>query len=170
MTAARARPQYSLAGPTAGPLLEERRMPSTPQLSRPTHRRPRLHRAAGIVRILVGLFFLVPAMTKFVAHDEQTALFAHWGFPVPGAVVIAVGVLELVAGTLLVLGVAMPLPALVLALDMMGALVTAGVVDGGQYLVLPAVLLVLLGFVLSQWGGAYQRGAPLSSVQRRRPF
>jgi putative oxidoreductase len=144
-------------------------MPTTPQLSSPAHRRPRLHRIAGIVRILVGLFFLVPAVTKFAAHAEQAALFAHWGFPAPGAVAIAVGVLELVAGSLLALGVAMPLPALVLVVDMIGALVTAGVADGGQYVVLPAVLLVLLGFVLSQWGGAYQRGVPPAFVQQRRP-
>ncbi len=133
-----------------------------------TRSRSRLHRAAGIVRILVGVFFLVPAVTKFADHATQAELFAHWGFPAPGAVAVAVGVLELVAGALLALGVTMPLPALVLVVDMIGALATAGLVDGGQYLVLPALLLVLLGFVLSQRGGAYQRGAPPASLGRRR--
>jgi uncharacterized membrane protein YphA (DoxX/SURF4 family) len=72
----------------------------TSQASNPASTRPRLYKAAGVVRILVGLFFLVPASTKFVDQANQATLFAHWGFPAPGAVAIAVGVPELVAGLL----------------------------------------------------------------------
>ncbi len=129
---------------------------------------PRLHRTAGIVRVLLGLFFVVPALTKFLDHGAQTALFERWGFPAPGAVVIGVGVLELAAGILLALGIAMPLPALVLAVDMVGALLTAGIKDGGERVVAPLVVLALLAFVLSRWGGAYQRGRAPAFIRSRR--
>jgi hypothetical protein len=61
----------------------------------------------------------------------------------------------------------MPLPALVLPIDMIGALLTAGITDGGQYIILPGVLLALLAFVLSQWGGAYQLGKSPAFIRRR---
>ena len=129
--------------------------------------RPRLYRTAGVVRILVGLFFLVPAAMKFTDHSGQTALFEHWGFPAPGAVVVGVGLLELIAGVLLALGVAMPLPALVLSVDMVGALLTAGIRDGGERIVAPVVVLVLFAFVLSRLGGAYQRGQAPAILRNR---
>jgi uncharacterized membrane protein YphA (DoxX/SURF4 family) len=85
-------------------------------------------------------------------------LFEGWGFPAAGAVVIAVGLMELVAGALLAIGFLMPLPALLLLANMVGALATAGVQDGGANIVLPALLIIVLVFVLTRWGGAYQRG------------
>jgi hypothetical protein len=52
----------------------------------------------------------------------------------------------------------MPLPALLLLVNMVGALATAGVQDGGQNIFLPTILIVILVFILTRWGGAYQRG------------
>jgi putative oxidoreductase len=120
--------------------------------------RPAFYRTAGVLRVLTGVFFVFPAMTKFLDHGAQTELFESWGFPAPGAVVVAVGVLELVAGLLLAAGFLMPLPALLLLVNMVGALATAGVQDGGQNLFLPIFLIVFLVFILTRWGGAYQRG------------
>lgn len=130
--------------------------------------RPALFRAAGAVRIAVGVFFVVPGLAKFSDYTAQVALFTGWGVPAPEAAVLAVGVVEVVAGLALALGVVMPVPAFVLAADMVGALLTAGLVDGGARAVAPLVVLGLLAFVLSQWGGAWQRGKGLRAVRPRR--
>lgn len=143
--------------------------PATARTQAATHDgqrpRPALYRTAGWLRILTGVFFLFPAMTKFFDHETQTVLFEGWGFPAAGAVVIAVGLMELVAGALLAIGFLMPLPALLLLTNMVGALATAGVQDGGANIVLPALLIIVLVFVLTRWGGAYQRGNGLVRVR-----
>jgi putative oxidoreductase len=118
----------------------------------------RVYRLAGVVRILVGVLFLGTGVLKFVDYGGQVALFEAWNVPLPGLAVGLVGVVEVVAGALLAAGIAMPLPAFVLAADMLGALLTAGLAVGGPQLVAPLTLLVALGFVLSRWGGAWQRG------------
>lgn len=136
--------------------------------SAPSRTRPRLYRAAGAARIAVGLFFLVPGVTKFADHTTQVALFTGWGVPAPEVAVLVVGAGEVVAGAALALGLAMPLPAFFLAGDMVGALLTAGVVDGGARIAAPLVVLAALGFVLSRWGGAWQRGRGLRAARAPR--
>ena len=58
--------------------------------------------------------------------------FTRWGLPAPGLFVYAIGIVEVVCGLALVLGIATRWAALVLALDMAGATLTAGLVDGGS--------------------------------------
>lgn len=128
-----------------------------------------LSKAAGLTRIAGRVFFLAPGAAKFLDHAGQVDLFRHWGVPAPGFVVYAVGAIEIVLGLLLAAGVAMPVPALVLAVDMLGALVIAGVVDGRKRILLPVAVLALLAFVLSRWGGAWQVGGRLQLTGRRMP-
>lgn len=129
--------------------------------------RPHLYRTAGIARVLLGLFFLVPGSTKFLDHATQVDSFAHWGVPTPGLAVYVVGAVELTAGVALLLGVWMPLPALVLTSIMLGALATAGQVDGGGNIVAPVAVLAVLLFVLGRWGGAFQLCPPPPFLRAR---
>jgi len=111
---------------------------------------------------------------KFVDHAKEAADFRHYGIPVPNVSTYAVGALELVAGVLLVVGFLTRPAALGLAADMVGAITTAGRVDGGSFHlgVAPALLVAML-FLLwagpGSWsvdGQLLRRSALLASPER----
>jgi uncharacterized membrane protein YphA (DoxX/SURF4 family) len=105
-----------------------------------------------IVRLVLAVVFLQSGLGKFVNHDVYAERFERWGFgTAAGEVAILVGVVEVVCGVGLALGVAPRALALVLAGNMVGALSTAGRIDGGQDVWLPLLLIVLLGVVV-RWG------------------
>ncbi|MGL5816795.1 MAG: DoxX family protein [Phycicoccus sp.] len=115
----------------------------------------------GVLRIAVGLLFLLTGGMKLVIHAEEVELFERWGVPVAELAVTVTAAVEIAAGLALAAGVAMPLPAVLLAGTMIGALSTAGRVDGGQHLVVPTVLVVLLAVVVTGRGGRWQLTRPL---------
>ena len=85
-------------------------------------------------------------------HGHEVAEFRRFEVPLPEIAVPAVGVLELVAGALLVVGFLVRPSAIALALNMVGALLTAGRVVGGSFhLVYAPALLVLMIFLV--WAG-----------------
>lgn len=104
------------------------------------------------VRILLAMVFVPAGLGKFVNHDAYVERFERWGFgAAAGEVAILVGVVEVVGGLCLALGVAPRAAAIVLAGNMVGALATAGRIDGGQDVWLPLLLLVGLA-VIATWG------------------
>ncbi|MGL4176893.1 MAG: DoxX family protein [Dermatophilaceae bacterium] len=128
---------------------------------RPPGRTAVAQNVAGVLRIAVGLLFILTGGMKLAIHAEEVELFERWGVPVPELAVTGTAVVEIVAGLALAAGVAMPLPAALLAGTMVGALVTAGRVDGGQHVVAPTVLLILLSVVTVARGGRWQLVHPL---------
>jgi putative oxidoreductase len=101
------------------------------------------------VRVVAGLIFVVSGIDKFVEHAGETDLFDRLGLPWPGAFVYAVGVVEIVGGALVTAGVATRLAAAALAGDMLGAIATAGVQEGGAtHLGLAPSLLIAMLFLL----------------------
>jgi uncharacterized membrane protein YphA (DoxX/SURF4 family) len=110
---------------------------------------------AGIVRILVGLVFVFTGLSKFASHASATRHFRHWGLPAPSAFSYGVGLVELVAGVILVLGLAPRLAALVLTVDMLGAMATAGRIDGGQHLIVPPLLILGCLVIIGSGGGRW---------------
>lgn len=121
-------------------------------------RRAPLDIVAGVLRIVVGLFFLAPGIAKFADRSAEIENFTRWGVPAPEVVVPLVGAVEIVCGLLLAAGSFMPLPALILGIEMVGALLTAGVEEGGARIVIPLVVLAALALVLARWGGPWQLG------------
>jgi putative oxidoreductase len=121
------------------------------------------------IRFLVGGVFVVAGADKLVQHSKHVIDFTRWDLPSPSALVYVVGGLEVVCGVLLVIGLAPRLAALLLAIDMVGALLTLRSVDGGtQWLVpgqtyvvpavdwvVPAVLLLLLLVLVGAGGGRW---------------
>ncbi len=100
----------------------------------------------------LAALFIPEGLGKFVNHDAYIERFERWGFgAASGEVAILVGVVEVACGLMLLLGVVPRLAALVLAGDMVGALVTAGRVDGGQDIWLPLILIAALSTVIL-WG------------------
>ena len=106
--------------------------------------------AAFALRVLLGAVFLQAGLGKFVNHDEYVERFDRWGVgAAPGAMAILVGALEVAAALALILGVVPRLAAIAMIGNMVGALVTAGRVDGGSNIWLPIVLIVLLAVLVA---------------------
>lgn len=97
-------------------------------------------------------------MPKLWSPPEIVASFERWGLPAPELFVPALGVAEAVAGVLLVVGLATRSAAILLAAIMVGALLTAGVADGGVHIVAPGVLAVPCAILARFGGGAWQLG------------
>jgi uncharacterized membrane protein YphA (DoxX/SURF4 family) len=109
--------------------------------------------APTVVRLVLAAVFIPVGLGKFVNHDAYVERFERWGFgAAAGELAIVVGLVEVVCGLGLALGVAPRALSLILAGNMVGALATAGRIDGGQDVWLPLLLLVLLG-VTVLWGG-----------------
>jgi putative oxidoreductase len=107
----------------------------------------------GLARIAAGAFFVSVSIGKFVDHAQESLDFDRYGVPAPDLAVTAVGVVELVGGLLLVVGLLTRPAAAVLGLTMIGAISTAGRVDGGSFHlgVAPTLLVVMLVLL---WTGA----------------
>ena len=127
-----------------------------------------------MLRLVPAAVFIPVGLGKFVNHDAYVERFERWGFGfAPGAVAILVGLLEVLGGLALVLGIAPRAVALMLTGNMVGALATAGRIDGGQDIWLPIVLIVVLAAVVARGGGTprveprYPGGS--SVISRRRP-
>jgi putative oxidoreductase len=83
---------------------------------------------------------------KFVNHGSELASFKTYGLPAPEVFVIVIGVIELVGGLLVVAGVLTRPAALVLAGDMVGAIIVSGIAKGEviSLTLAPAELLAML--------------------------
>ena len=111
---------------------------------------------AFLIRVAAGLVFVAFSFGKFVRHAEEASAFDRYGLPWPSLFTYAIGVTELVCGVLLVLGIAPRLVALVLAGNMIGAISTAGRIDGGP-IHLGLAPLLLVGMLFLVWAGPGRR-------------
>jgi putative oxidoreductase len=114
-----------------------------------------------VARLVLAAVFIPTGLGKFVHHDAYVTRFDRWGFPAPGVVATAVGVVEVVFGLAMLLGVVPRLAGAVLAGEMVGALLTAGRIDGGMDLWLPLVMLALALFVAVAGAGRLRIDLPL---------
>jgi putative oxidoreductase len=112
--------------------------------------------AALVARVVGGVVFVVFGLGKFVNRASEIDSFRDYGLPAPEAFVIVIGVLELVGGVLLILGLATRPAALLLAGDMVGAIVVSGIALGEPIsLTLAPAELVLCLFLVWKGPGAY---------------
>ena len=103
-----------------------------------------------VARSLVGLLFVGTGFMHFISYQHYAAMFAHWEVPAPQIAVFVLGALQLVCGALLAFGVVVRPACLMLATIMVGAMLTAGRIDGGMHLIVPPVLFLALVFFA--WG------------------
>jgi putative oxidoreductase len=97
----------------------------------------------------LAIVFVATGAGKLIDHAGATADFARWGVPDAATVTIVVGLLELGAAALLMMGIATRRVALALATEMALALAIAGRADGGVQLVVPpavGALCLVLGW------------------------
>jgi putative oxidoreductase len=113
---------------------------------------PRAALAAFVVRPVSGAIFLVFGIYKFTDHLHETDSFDSYGLPSPSLFAYGIGVLELVGGALLLAGLLTRPAAALLAGDMVGAIVTAGRVEGGA-INLGLAPALLVGMLILLWIG-----------------
>ncbi|GAA3663317.1 hypothetical protein GCM10022224_029120 [Nonomuraea antimicrobica] len=77
-----------------------------------------------LARIAIGAIFLVHGYQKFATMGiaGTTKFFESVGIPLAGVAAPAVAALEVVGGVALILGAALPIVGVLLALDMLGAI------------------------------------------------
>ena len=126
--------------------------------------------AALAARVVGGGVFVVFGLGKFVNHASEVDSFRDYGLPAPAAFVVVIGVIEIVGGLLLILGLATRPAALVLAADMVGAIVVSGLALGEPIsLTLAPAELVLCLFLFWKGPGAYALDTRLSESRARAP-
>src|SRR5712691_4654621 len=109
--------------------------------------------AALVVRVATGGIFAAFGVSKFTNHASEAHSFRIYGLPSPDSFVYFIGVIETVGGVLLIVGLVTKLAALVLSGDMVGAIASAGVNEGGVLnLGLAPALLATMLFLL--WAGS----------------
>jgi putative oxidoreductase len=113
--------------------------------------------------------FVAFGVGKFVNHGSELASFKTYGLPAPELFVIVIGVIELAGGLLLVAGILTRPAALVLAGDMVGAIVVSGIARGEMIsLTLAPAQLAAMLILLWTGPGAYSlRPSPSATVSPR---
>ena len=117
-------------------------------------------RALLLLRLVAGGVFVAFGAGKFVNHASELASFRAYSLPAPGIFVIAIGVIELVGGLLLIAGRLIRPAALVLAGDMVGAIIVSGVARG-EVISLTLAPAELVAMLVLLWAGA---GAPSAMI------
>ena len=102
------------------------------------------------LRVAAGVVFVVFGAGKFVNHASEAASFASYGLPWPDAFTDAVGAVEIAGGLALLAGVALAPVALVLAGDMVGAIVVSGLLrwEWISLTLAPALLAAMVALLL----------------------
>jgi putative oxidoreductase len=120
----------------------------------------------ALLRVAGAVVFVVFGIAKFSAHGDEVASFEQYGLPSPDAFVYAIGVLEIVGGLLLLAGLLTRPVALVLAGDMVGAIVVSGIGQNEvvSLTVAPAELVVMLVLI---WAGPGTAAVDPWLVRRR---
>ena len=119
-----------------------------------------------VLRLLSGGVFVVFGIGKFVNHASELASFKTYGLPAPEAFVVMIGLIELVGGLLVMTGILTRLAALVLAADMIGAILVSGIAKG-ELISLTIAPAELVAMVVLLWTGPGTRSV---SSSRSMPF
>lgn len=99
-------------------------------------------------RWAAAIVFVVFGAGKFVNHASELASFRHYGLPSASTFAYVIGVVEIAGGLLLARGVFVRAAALVLAVDMVGAIIVSGIAQGEALsLTLAPALLVAMIFL-----------------------
>jgi putative oxidoreductase len=118
----------------------------------PTRSSARVDLGLLLLRLAAGGVFVAFGLGKFVNHSSELTSFKLYGLPAPGAFVIAIGLLELVGGGLLIAGRLVRPASLLLAGDMVGAIVVSGLAHG-EIISLTLAPAELVAMLVLLWSG-----------------
>jgi putative oxidoreductase len=120
--------------------------------------------------MLSGGVFIAFGAGKFINHGSELASFRTYGLPAPEVFVLAIGLIELAGGLLLVAGILTRPAALVLAGDMIGAIVVSGLAKGELIsLTLAPAQFAAMIVLLWQGGRPPRRGRRVEGRPSRTP-
>jgi uncharacterized membrane protein YphA (DoxX/SURF4 family) len=109
----------------------------------------------ALVRFALALLVIAAGVFQVQRHHAAVADARVWGLPSPDFSGIAIPVLAIVLGVAMLLGLAPRLTAwLILALTVL-VMIVAGRTDGGFYITLPPVIIVLALIVIGAGGGRW---------------
>lgn len=108
--------------------------------------------ARSLVRLASGAVFISFGVGKFTSHTSEVASFRGYGLPSPDAFVYLIGVVEILGGLLLLCWLAARLANLVLAADMVGAIIVSGIAHG-ETISLTLAPTMLLATLYMIWQG-----------------
>ena len=120
--------------------------------------RSRLTGPAGLVplaiRLGAGTAVVGFGIGKFADHAKEVTDFRGFGVPMPEIAVSLAGTIETVGGVLVVIGLLTRLGALAIAANLVGALLTAGINEGGTFhlVVGPSIMILMLVLVVTGAG------------------
>lgn len=123
-------------------------------------------RSALAIRRTAAIVFVIFGAGKFVNHGSELASFRHYGLPLAGVFVYVIGVLEIAGGLLLARGLLVRAAALVLAGDMVGAIVVSGI-GQGEAISLTLAPALLVGMIFLLRTGAIHAGVGRRFAVRR---
>lgn len=86
-----------------------------------------------------------PALQKFTNHSVMTGFFDNLGFPIPEATVLFVGIVEIAAVLSFIFGIGGRWMALILGIEMLVAMATAGRNDNNTIVLICCIGIMLLG-------------------------
>ncbi|BBG04405.1 DoxX-like protein [Pseudonocardia autotrophica] len=124
---------------------------------------PRMPWLAAVLRIVVGMLFVVYGLPKFTEHDGWVSSFGGWSLPESSLLVYATGAAEVLGGIALIAAAGgaagTRIAAGVLALVMAGAVLFGGILGGnsGALTLAPALLLGCLAIAWSTTGPGQRR-------------
>ena len=126
--------------------------------------------AIGLALVRFGLALLVIAAGAFQVqrHHAAVADARVWGLPAPETSGIALPVAALVLGVVLLLGLAPRLAAWLILAEAILVMVVAGRTDGGFYITLPPVYILLALIVIGAGGGRWALVDRLDPPRQRR--
>jgi putative oxidoreductase len=106
--------------------------------------------ALSLTRWTSAVVFSVFGIGKFVDHASETASFSSYGLPAPGVFTVVIGLVELLGGVLLLSGGFTRWVALLLAGDMVGAIIVSGIGRGEtvNLTLAPALLIAMVALVV----------------------
>lgn len=107
-------------------------------------------RTARRLALICGLIFIPAGLVKFALHHWELHAFRKYGIPAPTVLEPIVGVLETLGGVLLIRGRLTAVTAFVLAVVMLVAFVTGGIIHGDPLpsATLAPALLVAMVYLL----------------------
>jgi uncharacterized membrane protein YphA (DoxX/SURF4 family) len=126
--------------------------------------------AIGIALVRFGLALLVILAGVFQLQRHHAAVVDArvWGLPSPGFSGVALPVVALVLGVILLLGIAPRLAAWLILAEAILVMIAGGRIDGGFYLTLPPVIMLLALIVIGAGGGRWALVDRLDPPRQRR--
>jgi len=120
-----------------------------------------------VIRLIAGLYVMGAGFGKFLNHAQEVRDFHGFGVPLPDLAVPLAGTIEVAGGLLVVIGLLTRPAALLVAANLLAALLTAGINVGGTFhlVVGPSLMLAMLVLV---WTGAGAYSAD-GRLRKRRP-